>query len=33
LTLATLYIGVQADWVIDLAHAAAQASFVPGGPS
>jgi multicomponent Na+:H+ antiporter subunit D len=33
LTLATLYIGVQADWVIDLAQAAAQASFVPGGPS
>ncbi|MEO9971721.1 MAG: monovalent cation/H+ antiporter subunit D family protein [Hyphomonadaceae bacterium] len=31
LTLATLYIGVQADWVIDLAQAAAQASFLPRG--
>lgn len=31
LTLGTLYIGVKADWVIDLAQAAAQASFAPRG--
>jgi len=30
LTLATLYIGVQADWVIDLTNAASQASFLAG---